>query len=164
MTGAQLDALIAGPNRPTVAKMLAASAPKKAPKPLITWSKSEAPVTWGKPAEKPEPPKVVAPPRQTRPPPSANAPISPRDPRERQDVYTQMTQAARQRGYVWGGAEQGAVRILLIPSFHRDMLDDLNERMGSVMESATDWLATTRNTAAKEAAKASAKTLFKTIT
>ncbi|WVO13704.1 hypothetical protein L204_101325 [Cryptococcus depauperatus] len=84
LTGAQLDALVAGPTRPSLP-----DTPPPPPKPLIT---------WGKPPEEPVSPvqtvaavavKRIAVQKQKTPL---------RDSREREDVYTEMTSAGYMRG------------------------------------------------------------------
>jgi hypothetical protein len=79
MTGAQLDHLVAGPNRPGLPKP-----PAKPMAPLITWG---TPPEASLPAYK----RPVV-----NPPAKRNTPV--RDQRERTDVYEEMTNAARERG------------------------------------------------------------------
>ncbi|WWC93095.1 uncharacterized protein L201_008060 [Kwoniella dendrophila CBS 6074] len=126
ITGAQLDNLIAGPTRPPPPKV-----PPPPPKPLIT---------WGKPPEEAE--KVVltastgAAVKRTAVQ-KQKAPV--RDARERNDVYSEMTDAATQRG---------------------NYLDGLNDSLNSVSASASDYYNHARNAAMKEAAKSTAKGVF----
>ena len=97
----EADLLVAGPNRPGPPK-----APAKPSKPLITWG--NPPEEVEKPAAGPSTTKAKAPAKK----PAAAAAV---DRRERQDVYTEMRNAAAQRG---------------------DYLDDLSAKMKGVEESA----------------------------
>lgn len=90
---------MAGPNRPGPPK-----APSKPSKPLIT---------WGNPPEEVEKPAAGS--STTKAKPAAKKPAPAVDRRERQDVYTEMRNAAAQRG---------------------DYLDDLSAKMKGVEESA----------------------------
>ncbi|OCF31242.1 hypothetical protein I316_07027 [Kwoniella heveanensis BCC8398] len=126
LTGAQLDSLIAGPTRPAAPKV-----PPPPPKPLIT---------WGKPPEEVE--KVVLTAGQGAMPKRTaiakqKAPV--RDSRERTDVYSEMTDAARERG---------------------NYLDGLNDSLRDVSVSASNYYNQARNAAMKEAAKSTAKGVF----
>lgn len=126
LTGAQLDALVAGPKRPPVPRE-----PPPPPKPLIT---------WGKPPE--EAPKPVTPtgaavlPKRTAVG-KQKAPI--RDWREREDVYSEMTNATNERGAY---------------------LDDLNDSLNNVSMGVANYLSSAKNAAMKEAAKSTAKGVF----
>lgn len=95
----ELTVIVAGPNRPGPPK-----APPKPSKPLIT---------WGNVPEEPE--KPVATSSTARPKAAAKKPAPVVDKRERQDVYTEMRNAAALRG---------------------DYLDDLSAKMKGVEESA----------------------------
>ncbi|KAK8849434.1 hypothetical protein IAR55_004766 [Kwoniella newhampshirensis] len=126
LTGAQLDTLIAGPTRPPAPRV-----PPAPPKPLIS---------WGKPPEEPD--KVVLTaatglaPKRT-PVQKQKAPV--RDAREREDVYSEMTNTAALRG---------------------DYLDSLGDSLNSVSNSASAYLSQAKNAALKEAAKSTAKGVF----
>ncbi|WVQ79503.1 hypothetical protein IAT38_001602 [Cryptococcus sp. DSM 104549] len=125
LTGAALDALIAGPTRPPPPKV-----PPPPPKPLIS---------WGKPPEKEE--KQVLTGADVLPKRTAvkktRAPT--RDAREREDVYSEMTNAAQERG---------------------NYLDSLGEQLNNVSVSAAAYANQARNAALKEAAKGTARGVF----
>jgi hypothetical protein len=103
---------VAGPNRPPLPK------PPPPPKaPLIT---------WGKPPE--EPVKVAPKPNEVLPKRTAvrkqTAPL--RDAREREDAYTEMRQAAAERG---------------------NYLDNLGDQLNAVSVSAGNYLSQAKNAA-----------------
>ncbi|KAJ9102613.1 hypothetical protein QFC19_004722 [Naganishia cerealis] len=124
MTGPQFDALIAGPNRAPIPKSVAAAKP---PKPLIT---------WGAVPEKIEPAYQ----RPTVAKKSQGWGVLGTDPRQRVDLYEQMTRAAAERG---------------------NILEGLEDQMTNMTTAAADMLKSARNAAAKESAKATAKSIFK---
>ncbi|WVR08305.1 hypothetical protein IAU60_005358 [Kwoniella sp. DSM 27419] len=125
LTGAQLDSLIAGPTRPP---------PPAVPPP------SKPLVSWGKPPEEPEKIRLTAGtgamPKRTA---VGKQKAPTRDARERTDVYSEMTDAARERG---------------------NYLDGLNDSLRDVSMSASNYVAQARNAAMKEAAKSTAKGMF----
>ncbi|WWD20056.1 hypothetical protein CI109_104529 [Kwoniella shandongensis] len=125
LTGVQLDALLGGPSRPPPPKV-----PPPPPKPLIS---------WGKPPDEPE--KVVPSAANVAPKRTAvhkqKAPV--RDARERDDVYSEMTNTAALRG---------------------DYLDTLGDSLNNVSASASQYLSQAKNTAMKEAAKSTARGVF----
>ncbi|OCF77713.1 hypothetical protein I204_01711 [Kwoniella mangroviensis CBS 8886] len=127
LTGAQLDNLIAGPTRPPPPKV-----PPPPPKPLITWGKppDEEEVRPTLTASTGAMPKRTAVQKQKAPT---------RDARERNDVYSEMTDAANQRG---------------------NYLDGLNDSLNNVSASASNYYNQARNAAMKEAAKSTAKGVF----
>ena len=132
---------MAGPSRPPLPK---APPPPKAPL-----------ITWGKPPD--EPVKAAPKPNEIVPKRTAvrkqSAPL--RDAREREDAYTEMRQAAMERG---------------------NYLDNLGDQLNSVSVSAGNYLSSAKNAAVspivhaiaspptddqmKEAAKSSAKGMF----
>ena len=117
LTGAALDAIVAGPNRAPPPK------PPPAPKkPLITWGEvPEEPIKVVTPATTTAPPRRTAVRKQSAPT---------RDARERNDAYSEMVDAANERG---------------------NYLDDLGETMNQASISAANYLTQARNAAVSPA-------------
>lgn len=93
LTGAQIDAILAGPNRPGV------------PKPSVTHKPAAPLISWGQVPEKPASTYVrptVKPAAKRQASGSRNAPAAPAS---RTDAYEDMTRAARERGNVLEGLE-----------------------------------------------------------
>ncbi|ORY35002.1 lethal giant larvae like, C-terminal-domain-containing protein [Naematelia encephala] len=127
LTGAQLDSLIAGPNR---------KAPPREPPPP-----KKPIISWGSPPEEPMKPKPalsLSPSQSTIPKRTAvqKQRSSARVAGEREDVYSQMTNAANER---------------------QNYLDDLGEQLNNVTISAGQYLSQAKNTAMKEAVKGTAR-------
>ncbi|TYJ56810.1 hypothetical protein B9479_002420 [Cryptococcus floricola] len=125
LTGPQLDALIGGPARPPPPRE-----PPAPPKPLISWGKpptEEAPRTPTSATSVPTRKSVA----KTKGPA--------RDVREREDVYSEMRNAA----YLRDG-----------------MLDTLGDSLQSVSGAAGQYLSQAKNSAMKEGAKMTAKGMF----